>query len=212
MGEMVAVNIVIKSIRRLMGWCPNVKTLETGSSISSANFEANDQSEGEKTRSPNAPSQHSRLDIQLLLLPIIFIPIYIKLFQKGINMEAFLLGLLLSLPIYLLGWKKQIHQYDAVKKNPVVSPSFRKTLACVVLFLFLGFTLLMAFLPYISSHAAYLFNDQVLSSFTSGTLILMWSFYFQLIYWEKKNHMKMYVKRERGKQKLYILGEKGREL
>jgi len=117
MGEMVAVNTVIKSIRRLMGWCPNVKTLETGSSISSANFEANDQSEGEKTRSPNAPSQHSRLDIQLLLLPIIFIPIYIKLFQKGINMEAFLLGLLLSLPIYLLGWKKQIHQYDAVKKK-----------------------------------------------------------------------------------------------
>jgi hypothetical protein len=205
-------NIFIRNIRKLMGWCPNAKALETVSRISSANFEANDQSEGEKAKNPTVPGQHSRLDIYLLLLPIFFAPIYIKIFQKGVNTEAFLLGLSLSLPIYLLGWKKQMHQYDAVKRNPVVSPSFRKTLACVVLFLFLGFTLLMAFLPYISSHSAYLFNDQVLSSFTSGTLILMWSFYLQLIYWEKKNHMKMYVKREKGQQKLYALEEKEREL
>ncbi len=28
----------------------------------------------------------------------------------------------LSLPIYLLSWKKQMHQYDAVKRNPVPEP------------------------------------------------------------------------------------------
>lgn len=199
-------------IKKLMGWCPNAKALEAETRISSANVEANDQSEGEKAKNPIIPSQYSRLDIYLLVLPIVFISVYIKLFQKGINTEAFLLGLSLSLPIYLLGWKKQMHQYDAVKRNPVGPPSFRKTFACVVLFLFLGFTLLMAFLPYISSRAAYLLNNQALYSFVSGTLVLMWSFYFQLIYWERKNHMKMYMKREKGQQKLYVLGEKGREL
>jgi len=202
---------VFDQIKKLMGWCPNAKALEAETRISSANFEANDLSGREKA-SQKVPSQNSRLDIYLLVLPIIFTSVYIKLFQKGVNTEAFLLGLLLSLPIYLLGWKKQMHQYDAVKRNPVVSPSFRKTFACVVLFLFLGFTLLMAFLPYISSHAAYLFNDQALYSFTSGTLILMWGFYLQLIYWERKNHMKMYMKREKGQQKLYVLGEKEGEL
>jgi hypothetical protein len=109
----------------------------------------------------------------------------------------------------LVGWKKQMHQYDAVKRNPVISPSFRKTFFYVFLFLFLGFSLLMAFLPYISSHAAHLLNDQTLYPFVSGTLVLMWGFYFQLIYWEKKNHMKMYMKKEKGQQKLYVLGEKG---
>ena len=203
---------IFDQLKKFMGWCPNARAFETGSTVSFVNFGANDQLEGEKAKNPTVSGQHSRLDIYLLVLPIIFTPVYIKLFQKGINTEAFLLGLLLSLPIYLLGWKKQMHQYNAVKRNPVVSPSFRKTLACVVLFLFLGFTLLMAFLPYISSRAAYLFNDQVLSSFTSGALILMWSFYLQLIYWEKKNHMKMYLKREKGQQKLYVLGEKEREL
>ena len=194
-----------------MGWCPYAKAFEAETRISSANFEANDLSGREKT-SQKVPSQHSRLDIYLLLLPIIFTPVYINLFQKGINKEAFLLGLSLSLPIYLLGWKKQLHQYDAVKRNSVVSPPFRKTFAYVVLFLFLGFTLLMAFLPYISSHAAYLLNDQALYSFTTGTLIPMWGFYFQLIYWERKNHMKMYMKREKGQQKLYVLGEREGEL
>ncbi len=205
-------SLKVEDIKKLMGWCPNAKTSQTGSRISSANFEANNRSGGEKARSPTVPSQHSRLDTHLLLLPFFFTPVYINLFQKGINTEAFLLGLLLSLPIYLLGWKKQMHQYDAVKRNPVVSPSFRKTFFCVFISLFLGFTLLMAFLPYISSHAAYLLNIQTLYSFTSGTLVLMWSFYFQLIYWERKNHMKMYMKREKGKQKLYVPGENEEEL
>lgn len=203
---------VFDQIKKFMGWCPNAKTSGADPRLSSDNFEANGQSEGEKAKNPTIPSKYSRLDIYLLLLPIIFTPVYINLFQKGINTEAFLLDLSLSLPIYLLGWKKQMYQYDAVKRNPVVSPSFRKTFVCVVLFLFLGFTLLMAFLPYISSHAAYLFNDQALYSFASGALILMWGFYFQLIYWERKNHMKMYMKGEKGQQKLYVLGEKGREL
>jgi hypothetical protein len=45
-----------------------------------------------------------------------------------------------------------------------------------------------------------------------GTLILIWGFYFQLIYWERKNHMKIYIKRENAQQKLYVLEEKGGEL
>lgn len=201
----------VENIKKLMGWCPNAEALETGSRISSANFEANALSGREKA-SQKVPSQHSRLDTQLLLLPMFFTPVYINLFHKGINTEAFLLGFLLSLPIYLLGWKKQTHQYDAVKEKTVISPSFRKTFFCVFIFVFLGFTLLMVFLPYISSHAANLLNDQTLYSFTAGTLVLMWGFYFQLIYWERKNHMEMYMKREKGLHKLYILGEKGREL
>ena len=98
---------VFDQIKKFMGWCPNAKALETGARISSANFEANNRSEGEKTRGPKVSIQHSRLDIYLLLLPIIFTPVYINLFQKGISTEAFFLGLSLSLPIYLLGWKSK---------------------------------------------------------------------------------------------------------
>ncbi|NLO30887.1 MAG: DUF1673 domain-containing protein [Methanosarcina mazei] len=202
---------VFDQIKKLMGWCPNAKKLEAVNQNSFSNFEAYDQSGKEKSNVSKASDKHSRLDIQLFLFPFFFTPIYINLFQKDINTEAFLLGLSLSLPIYLLGWKKQMHQYNAVKEKPVISPSFRKTLACIVLFLFLGITLLLVFLPYISPYF-YLLNDQTLNSFVSGTLILIWGFYFQLIYWERKNHMKIYIKRENAQQKLYVLEEKGGEL
>jgi hypothetical protein len=41
-------NVFIKSIRKLMGWCPNAKINETGSRISPDNFESYDRSGGEK--------------------------------------------------------------------------------------------------------------------------------------------------------------------
>ena len=41
-------NVFIKSIRRLMGWCPNAKALETGSQVIPANIEVYDRSGGEK--------------------------------------------------------------------------------------------------------------------------------------------------------------------
>ena len=40
-------NVFTKSIRKIMGWCPNAKALETGSQNIPANFEVYDRS-GEK--------------------------------------------------------------------------------------------------------------------------------------------------------------------
>jgi hypothetical protein len=48
MGEMITVNEFTKSIKRLMGWCPNAKASEAGSQIIPANFEEYDRSRGEK--------------------------------------------------------------------------------------------------------------------------------------------------------------------
>ncbi|HWQ47773.1 MAG TPA: DUF1673 family protein [Methanosarcina sp.] len=41
-------NVFTKSIRKIMGWCPNAKALETGSQNIPANFEVYDRSGGEK--------------------------------------------------------------------------------------------------------------------------------------------------------------------
>ena len=41
-------NVFTKSMRKIMGWCPNAKALETGSQTVPANFEAYDKSGGEK--------------------------------------------------------------------------------------------------------------------------------------------------------------------
>ena len=200
-----------------MGWCPNAKTLETGSRISPANFEAYAQSGGEKARNQGVLSQFSRLfsrfDVRILLPTFFFTLYYINLlFQKGINSEAFLLGLSLSLLTYLLGWKKQMNKYDTLAKKPAVVSSFKKTFFRVVSVIILGLILFMVFLPHILSHTTLSLNAQSLYSFIAGALILMWGSYFQLIYWEKKKQMKIYIKSEKGFQKMYTSEEKEEKL
>jgi len=136
------VNREAKYIKKLMGWCPNAKTFETGSRISSVNFELYDQSGGEKARSPIALSRFSRLDARLLLPTLFLTPIYIiMLFLKGINSEFFFLGILFSLLINLLFWKKQIREYDAAAKKPTV----RYVSKIVLFFVFLSLILFLSF-------------------------------------------------------------------
>ena len=189
----------LEYIKKLMGWCPNAKMLETGSRISSANFELYDQSGGEKARSPMALSRFSklfsRLDARLLIPTLFLTPFYIiMLFLKGINSEFFFLGILFSLLINLLFWKKQIREYDAAAKKPTV----RYVSKIVLLFVFLSIVLFLSFPP------------MVFLSYTPSST--MWGACLQLFYWEKKNHIKIYIKNENGFQKTYAIGEKEGEL
>ena len=198
-------------IKKLMGWCPNAKPLETGSRISPANFEVSDQSGGEKARIPGFLSRFSslfsRFDVRILLPAIFVTPFYINLlFRKGVNTEAFFLGLLLSLMIYLLSWKKQMQRYDALAKKPIVRSSKKKNILLVFLAIFL---LGILFGILLTGH---FLNVQSTFSFIAGTWILMWGNYLQLIYWEMKNHLKIYIKSEKGFQKMYALREKAGEL
>lgn len=204
-------------IKKLMGWCPNAKTLETGSRISPANFEVYAQSGGEKARNQGVLSQFSRLfsrfDVRILLPTLFFTLCFMNLlFQKGINSEAFLLGLSLSLLTYLLGWKKQMNMYDTLAKKPAVVSSFKKTFFRVLSVIILGLILPVVFLPHILSHTAISLNARALYSFIAGALILMWGSYFQLIYWEKKKQMKIYIISEKGFQKMYASEEKEEKL
>lgn len=194
-----------------MGWCPNAKTFETGSRISSVNFELYDQSGGEKARSPIALSRFSRLDARLLLPTLFLTPIYIiMLFLKGINSEFFFLGILFSLLINLLFWKKQIREYDAAAKKPTV----RYVSKIVLFFVFLSLILFLSFPPMVFlSYTPSSINSQSMYSFIAATWILtMWGACLQLFYWEKKNHIKIYIKNENGFQKTYAIGEKEGEL
>ncbi|AKB52820.1 hypothetical protein MSBRW_3567 [Methanosarcina barkeri str. Wiesmoor] len=205
--------MTLEYIKKLMGWCPNAKAFENGPRISSANFELYGQSGGEKARNPEITSRisklFSRLDIRILLPTLFITPFYINLlFQKSINAEAFFLGFSLSLLIYLLGWKKQIHHYDSLTKKPVVGSSLKKTFFWVFLAIILLLILPMVFLSQISSFL----NVRSLYSLGAGAWIFMWGSYLQLIYWERKNNMKIYVKNEKGFQKMYVIGEKEGEI
>ncbi|WP_292389083.1 DUF1673 domain-containing protein [Methanosarcina sp. UBA5] len=199
--------MTLEHIKKLMGWCPNAKTLETGYRISPINLETYDRSRGEKARSPMTLSRFSRLDIRLLLPALFLTSIYIiMLFLKGVNFEFFFLGILFSLLINLLFRKNQVREYDAAAKKPTV-----RYVSKIVLFsVFLSLILFLSFPPMVFlSYTPSSINSQSIYSFIAATWILtMWGICFQLFKWEKKNHMKIYIKNEKGFQKMYAIEEK----
>ncbi|AKB42382.1 DUF1673 family protein [Methanosarcina vacuolata] len=200
-----------KYIRKLMGWCPNAKTIETGSRVSPVNFEAYDQPRGEKVRIPMALSRFSRLDVRLLLPTLFLTPVYtVMLLVKGVNFDLFFLGILFSLLINLLFWKNQIREYDAAAKKTTV----RYVSKIVLFFVFLSLILFLSFPPIVFlSNTPSSINSQSMYSFIAATWILtMWGTCLQLFYWEKKNHMIIHIKNENGFQKTYAIGEEEEEI
>jgi len=203
--------MTLEFIKKLIGWCPNAKTIETGSRISLFNVEEYNQSEEEKARNPKFPSLFSRLDVRFFLPTLLLTPFYIvMLFLKGVNSEFFFLGILFSLLINLLFWKKQIREYDAAAKKPTV----RYVSKIVLVFVFLSLIWFLIFPPMVFlSYTPPSINSQSMYSFIAGAWILtMWGTCLQLFYWEKKNHMKICIKNENGFQKTYTIGEKEGEL
>lgn len=203
--------MTLEFMKELMGWCPNAKTVEVGSRISPTNFEEYYQSTGDKATNTKPHDLFSRLDVRLLLPTLFLTPFYIvMLFLKGVNLDFLFLGILFSLLINSLFWKKQIREYDATVKKPTA----RYVSKIVLFFVFLSLVWFLIFPPIVFlSYTPSSINSQSMYSFISGTWILtMWGACLQLLYWEKKNHMKICIKNENGFQRTYTINEKEKVL
>ncbi|WP_440946561.1 DUF1673 domain-containing protein [Methanosarcina sp. T3] len=198
--------MTLKYIKKIMGWCPYSKALETGPRISLDNFEAPPRSGGGKTGSMGTISrftrQFTRLRNRVLAVSIYLTLLYFVMLSRwGINPEAFLEGLGLSLLLTTLFWKKQMQQYDALAKKPVVSSSGKNRFLRIFFAIILLMISVLVFLPYVVRTIFH--NIQTLYSFGAGAIFFIWISYLQIIYWERKNNMKICTKSEGGFRKTY---------
>ncbi|MDD3042760.1 MAG: DUF1673 domain-containing protein [Methanosarcinaceae archaeon] len=196
-------NVFTKSIRKLVGWCPCAKVPDSGYRIARENFEAHDQSGSEKARIlPTALSKFSRLRTYNLLVDTGFSLAYgLLLARIGVNTGAFLTGLIICLAICISKWKKQMQRYDTLEKNPVVDYSDKQKFTWIL-------TVIIPIIIFLAYTDRFL-NMPLLFSFGAGAVASMWLSYFQIIYWEYKNHKKIYINRRCGKWKTsYLIREK----
>ncbi len=113
-------NVFIKSIRRLMGWCPNAEMLATQHSIHPESFEANNQSRGKDAgNSPVLPSGwwNKRHNRALVYSGLTLFSVFLIGFQ-GINFrdEAFIWGLIVGIAFNLYLCISDWHQLDKISK------------------------------------------------------------------------------------------------
>lgn len=197
-----------ENIKKLMGWCPYAKL--SGSSGAhewnlSLNFEASEKPNGGKAGNLNqsqSSSFFSRLSHRILLITAYITLLYfIQLVGNGMNSQAFFEGFALSLLLGAFFWKKEIHQYDNLKKRSGVASNYGKNGKKKFLLLFVTLVFITIILTIILFRIQ---NAQTFFSFFAGTLFFMWISYLQIIYWEKKNHMRIYKKNEGGLEVKYI--------
>ena len=197
-----------KLIKKLMGWCPNAKSLATGDRrhASLENFDSNvpDRARGDNRRLKN-PGWLQRESNQILLFAIFLTFVHFLIY----NHMGLLPSLFAPLPplfYFVFHWNERIQRFNDIAKKSIVR--YISKLAYLWIFLiiivFIAPMMLLTYMIIQSWHLA-LLGLSILCFF-------MWGFYFQLIHWEKKNHMRIYIKSENGFQKAYAIGEKEGEM
>jgi len=198
------VNLNTEYIKKLMGWCPNARAVEAGRNVSFESFNSDipERSRGENGDLKN-PGWLRKTSIQTLLISTFLTLVYIPVInQLGINLTFLLTGSFISLFFVVFYWKAQMKRYDSLVKQPTIDYSNKKKLYNVLFYLFL----ILIFSLYLKSQETAL---QAIFSFVGGLVAGMWLSYFQLIYWEKKNHKTIYFDKSYGTwKKSYIIRER----
>ncbi|HII80941.1 MAG TPA: DUF1673 domain-containing protein [Methanosarcina sp.] len=196
-------NLNTEYIKKLMGWCPNVRAHEARQHINLENFNSDipDKAGGENGDMKN-PGWLRKASTRTLLVYTFFTIICLLVFyQTGIKLTFLLAGSFISLSVTILYWKTQMQRYDDLIKQPVTEYSNKRKIITFATVLVVHFVL-----SYIKANGGVL-AVQAMISFIGGFLVSMWLEYLQILYWEKKNRKVIYIDKGYGWKKSYIILE-----
>lgn len=196
----------VENIKKMMGWCPNAKASESRRNISFENFDSDipDKAKGDDGDQRN-PGWLRKTSAYTILIHILFTLAYLLAINHlGLNLAFLLAGFFISVAVIVFDWKKQMRRYDTLAQKHICDNSFMKKVSQIMNLIFYAFLFYWIF----SGDVERNHSMQVIISFMSGFLVVMWLSYFQLIYWQKKNHKTIYFDKSYGKwKKSYIIRE-----
>jgi hypothetical protein len=206
------VNRKVEYIKKLMGWCPNTRAYEAKRHVNLENFDSDvpDRARGENGDLKN-PGWFRRIRNQMLLAGIFLTFMYFLIINHtGFLPFALICGLFTGLAAVVAHWNRRIEQYDVIAKKPVVRYVPKKKSFWISLTIIFFILVSLFFLPYIPKIGTFI--TQFMFSFSANVISMMWGAYFLLIYWEKKNHMKIYRENVNSYENTYAIEEKEGEL
>jgi hypothetical protein len=204
------VNLNTEYIKKLMGWCPNARASEARRNVSFENFNSDipEKAGGENGDLKN-PRWLRKTSTYIFLINTFFALAYFLVINQlginlalGVNLILLLSGFFVALFLVIFDWKAQMQRYDALVKHPVIEYSDKKKLYYILASAFF----ILIYNLYFKGQGLAL---RAMFSFMGGLMIGMWLSYFQLIYWQKKNHKKIYFDKSYGIwKKSYIIRER----
>jgi hypothetical protein len=200
-------SLKVGSIKKLMGWCPNTRAYEARQRTNFESFKSDipDKEKGDDRDQKN-PGWFRKLGNYNLLINTLFTLVYILAINHlGLKLAFLLAGFFISVAFVIFDWKKQMRRYDTLVQEPICNNSGMKKVSQIMNLLFYA----MLFYWIFSRDVERNYSMQVTISFMGGFLVGMWLSYFQLIYWQEKNHKIIYFDKSYGTWKnSYIVREK----
>jgi hypothetical protein len=203
--EGIGMNETGEFIKKLMGWCPNARASEARQNVSLENFNSDiPKGSGGENGDMKSPGWLRKASTRILLYGVFYTSVcFLVLNQTGINPIFLLAGFFTALVHVAFYWKIQMERYNALVKRSVIEHSDKKKSITLTIPYALYFVIF--FLSIIVDHKHVL---QAMVSFSAGLQVGIWLGYFQMIYWEKINHVMIYFDKGYGMgKKSYIVRE-----
>ncbi|MBC2748533.1 MAG: DUF1673 family protein [ANME-2 cluster archaeon] len=193
MIEMIA-NMVDK-VKRMMGWCPNVGAMEARKAMQFDDIVVN-ASDSDNELPQLTSGWLTKYRNRILLYSLILMLLAIWLFiSEGINrldvfMTGIISGLVLSLVTGVAEWRKlnkaaagRFRRLQVTRKQMLVNYLIIIGLIVIVIF--------------ISSYFAVKTGRNIrdISAFSSGFILIVWTQFFEVVYWEWKNKKTLIVEK-----------------
>ncbi|AKB34508.1 hypothetical protein MSSIH_3818 [Methanosarcina siciliae HI350] len=193
-------------IKKFMGWCPNARAHETKKYVDLERFELDTPAgAGGEGGDMKNPERLRKASTRILLYGIFFTSVcFLVLNQTGINPIFLLAGFFTALVHVAFYWKIQMERYDALVKRSVVEHSNKKKNIILTIPYALYFVLFFLSIIVGREHSL-----QAMISFGTGLMVGIWLGYFQIIYWEKINHVTIYFDKGYGMGKKSYIVRKG---
>lgn len=193
MIEMIA-NMVDK-VKRMMGWCPNLGAMEARKAMQFDDIVVNasdSDNELPQLTSGWLTKYRNRILLYSLILTLVAIWLFIS---EGINrldvfMTGIISGLVLSLVTGVTEWRKL---------NKAAAGGFRRLQVTrkqmlVNYLIIIGLIVIVIFISsYFTVKTGRSIRD--ISAFSSGFILIVWTQFFEVVYWEWKNKKTLIVEK-----------------
>jgi predicted nucleic acid-binding Zn ribbon protein len=186
---------MVDKVKRMMGWCPNLGAMEARKAMQFDDIVVNasdSDNELPQLTSGWLTKYRNRILLYSLILTLVAIWLFIS---EGINrldvfMTGIISGLVLSLVTGVTEWRKL---------NKVAAGGFRRLQVTrkqmlVNYLIIIGLIVIVIFISsYFTVKTGHNIRD--ISAFSSGFILIVWTQFFEVVYWEWKNKKTLIVEK-----------------
>ncbi|MCM1985967.1 DUF1673 domain-containing protein [Methanococcoides seepicolus] len=175
---------VVETIRKVMGWCPNVGAMEARKAVQVDDLVVNASDKGGEPNHTTMTwwNKYRNLILIISILGTIS-PINMFISWGGRNMSIFLAGTFLGILISTITWKTTWHSLDRIAIRTPRKAATKLFIKRIVVFGIIIFIYVAAI-----AHFKSIYGLRSVVSFLGGCgMSLLWSHYMQIVQWERKN-------------------------